>query len=542
MTEEFLNTLIKFKHGLGDAVQFTSVLQHLKDVKSSWQIDMLSFYGKHSAFIGQCRHSFIYGRNEPKESDYDIVVDIAWPEPYDSYIDSSSTKAEKCLREVFKIQPTKELCNYKVIIDDYSNNAAIDYLARICNGRKIGATGKYPAVVIHYEGNTSCGNKNLNHETVDFLCKVAMSLGYIPIILDWDKRSPLPDNIKIFNPGLEQTVLWANEGTGDARRIAALIEHSSLFVGIDSGPQKVAGSTSTPSIGAWVHHHPLHYYNTSENFIHLIPKQHQDYIRGDKNNGIAFFENNYKYKVYDDIFRSLSATAYNILTGEVFDENQIFLKQLRSKSYDKSYYQEHRAAGLDYLNYNAWQTNYAKWLVECFDLKGKQVLDVGCACGSIVRGFGDNGAYVQGIDVSEYMINLAKQNKPDMSPILFACDAINMHMFPDSQFDFIHSAQVGEHWKPKLVPFILEEIARVTRKGGLMFLCMDTEELFARQGRKIENEDPTHICIKTMKWWQDMLEANGWVVKTDDYLQKMKDHPDSYLKTYDWDFVVAERV
>lgn len=198
-------------------------------------------------------------------------------------------------------------------------------------------------------------------------------------------------------------------------------------------------------------------------------------------------------------------------------------------------------AGLDYLSFGDWQQQYGRWLVDSLGLKGKKLLDVGCACGSIVRGFGEAGAIVHGVDVNEHMIRLGREKWPDMAPLLGTCDAVNLHLYTDGSWDAIHTAQVAEHWKPQLVPHILQEFARVVRPGGLLFCALDTEELFTRQGRTAEREDPTHICVRPMRWWQKQLVANGWQVCTAEFESRLRNHPQSYLKRYDWDWFVAQR-
>jgi SAM-dependent methyltransferase len=94
--------------------------------------------------------------------------------------------------------------------------------------------------------------------------------------------------------------------------------------------------------------------------------------------------------------------------------------------YTERYYQEHKLAGLDYLGFGAWQQQYGRWLVESLGLKGKRLLDVGCACGSILRGLGQAGAVVQGVDVNECMIRLGRDKWPDMAPLLHSVFLIDL--------------------------------------------------------------------------------------------------------------------
>eukprot|EP00475_Leptophrys_vorax_P021232 TRINITY_DN28958_c0_g1_i5.p1 TRINITY_DN28958_c0_g1~~TRINITY_DN28958_c0_g1_i5.p1 ORF type:complete len:389 (+),score=-31.27 TRINITY_DN28958_c0_g1_i5:135-1169(+) len=214
---------------------------------------------------------------------------------------------------------------------------------------------------------------------------------------------------------------------------------------------------------------------------------------------------------------------------------------LTSVNYDRQYYEEHQRAGLDYLNFGEWQQRYGRWFVESFGFQGKRVLDVGCACGSILRGLGQAGAVVEGIDLSEHMIELGRQKWPDMAPLLNVADAANLQRFGNSGWHAIHSAQVAEHWEPTQVPRILRELNRIVAPGGLFFCALDTEELFARQNRDMSTEDPTHICVKPRAWWTEQLAQTGWVDVTAEYEPALLDHHDSFLKMYDWDYFIARK-
>jgi hypothetical protein len=76
------------------------------------------------------------------------------------------------------------------------------------------------------------------------------------------------------------------------------VERAMLFIGIDSGPQKIAFSTNTPVLAIWVANHPYHFADNTANAIHLIPENHQDLLRGDKNAAMKFFEKHYWYVPY----------------------------------------------------------------------------------------------------------------------------------------------------------------------------------------------------------------------------------------------------
>jgi predicted SAM-dependent methyltransferase len=128
-----------------------------------------------------------------------------------------------------------------------------------------------------------------------------------------------------------------------------------------------------------------------------------------------------------------------------------------------------------------------------------------------------------------------------MAPLLSVCDAANLHLFADESWDGVHTAQVAEHWDPAAVPQILREFWRVVRPGGLWFCALDTQELFARQGRCEEDEDPTHRCIRPMSWWHSRLTETDWELITPEVEGALRSHPESFLRRYDWDWFVARR-
>ena len=89
---------------------------------------------------------------------------------------------------------------------------------------------------------------------------------------------------------------------------------------------------------------------------------------------------------------------------------------------------------------------------------------------------------------------------------------------------------------------ILRELHRIAKLDGLFFCCLDTEELFARQGRTMEGEDPTHVCIRPMRWWHERLAEAGWQVCSAEFEPAMRGHAEDFLRRYDWDWFVARRM
>jgi ADP-heptose:LPS heptosyltransferase/SAM-dependent methyltransferase len=299
--------LIKFTHGLGDAMQVTTILQHLAHYHPDWKVDVASLIGKHSVFHGLCNRSIIIDRQLLALTSYHKVYDLRWQECSTCYADCPSTKAERCLQEVFGLTPLAELCTYKINISEHAKDLARQYFEEIC-GCKAGKDGRFRAVLIHYEGNNSAEHKNIPVEMARRLCELIIDHGFAPVVLDWDYRTPLADGKRIHNPNVKST-LWSACGnsTGDAEVIAALISAATLMIGIDSGPLHIAGALTTPTIGIWTGHHPLHYFGLADNVTHLVPENHVQLLRGDRAFGDSFFNQRYRFETYQDLWKALAS-------------------------------------------------------------------------------------------------------------------------------------------------------------------------------------------------------------------------------------------
>ncbi len=304
---------IDFSHGLGDAVQVTCLLQHLRKHRPDWLITVRARHGTHSALHGLCFQVLSNKDSEPREVDFDKVFRLPWYENHNGYRDCPNTKVTNCLREIFHIEPEPALLRYSVQVRPAIRELMRGYLASC--GCTPGADGKYNAVVIHYEGNTSSDRKNLDHGLIRNLCSRFIDLGFVPVILDWDHRSPVPDQRRIFCPVPGDGDIWEASGTGDAERITGLIAESSLMLGIDSGPQKCAGATDTPTLAVWTRQDPMRFYDLCPNVLHIIRDDFRDYDCLRKPECLAYFQANYRFVTYapDKLFGVINERASAIL-------------------------------------------------------------------------------------------------------------------------------------------------------------------------------------------------------------------------------------
>ena len=532
--------LLEFRHGLGDLIQLSVVIKHIAKANPGVPIDVVCDDAKVRSYCGQERRRFGFHNPRWKQGGWDQVFNLDFPDYTGDVHGFPSTKPFRCLTEQMRIPPEPELFTYDLAIGDEARQRAARYLAQI-TGRLEDTPGKFPVVILHYQGTSSRMQKDLSHEAASSICSAARMRGRVPVIFDLERISPLVDQSTIFAP-LNGHPCWGELGHADPETMGAMIDQAELFIGIDSGPLHVAGATRTPSIGVWTHHHPVRFFDFSPNVLHLVPVTHKRLAPGPRS--LKTFEQRYRHAVYGCATRATLEEMGKILqgAGDPPPPRSDALPGLHATSYGEQYYREHVLGGLDYLGHGDWQREYAAWLADCLDWKGKRVCDVGCACGSILRGLGHVGIVVQGFDVSEYMVQRGRMKWPDQAGLMHVMDAVNLHLFSDQEWDGLHSAQVAEHWKPELVPYILRELARVTKPGGLFFCTLDTPELFERHGRKMENEDPTHVCVRPLTWWAQQLSENGWELALSEYDARLREHPGSFFRRYDWDYFVARRV
>jgi len=214
---------------------------------------------------------------------------------------------------------------------------------------------------------------------------------------------------------------------------------------------------------------------------------------------------------------------------------------LTAKSYDEQYYREHADAGLDYLGHGFWHDSYAAMVSEAtlqLTYSNAFVVDAGCACGSILKGFKDLPIYkrVLGVDLSEHMIKLGRQHFGYTNTELVSGSIANVPVESRS-VSLLHSAQVLEHIPTELMDSILDEFARVLRPGGRAFLCLDA--LREGETKEMYMGDPTHVNIQPVLYWTEKLQKRGLLFDIEAYNRFVRSRrgptngdPRSFYETY----------
>jgi SAM-dependent methyltransferase len=105
-------------------------------------------------------------------------------------------------------------------------------------------------------------------------------------------------------------------------------------------------------------------------------------------------------------------------------------------------------------------------LAELVELRGRDVVDVGCGDGSLVRALAARGASVVGVEVSEAALEQARDG--EHCYLLGSADALPLD---DGSVDVCVLMRSLHHVPPAAMGAALEECARVLRPGGVAYIA-----------------------------------------------------------------------
>ena len=277
--------LFRLTHGLGDSVQFTVALRHLRAAFPGRPIAVQACDSLAEFFRPLVDR--VYGAGDripPGEHDY--IEDCPWVVPAACYADSPSTKAEAWLR-LRGIAPQADLCRYDARPSVEALAAAREYLAE-CDALE-------NAVLIHHTGRTARNRKTLPDSLWVGLVERLRAEGFAPIVLDWECHGRPGATVGLpgtHTPGRGHW-LWHGWDRADIERLAALASLARCCVGIDSGPGHVFQASGAPTVIAWTRHHPLNFAPLSSDTIHIVPADHRRWAKGLTPQAEAFFAAHY---------------------------------------------------------------------------------------------------------------------------------------------------------------------------------------------------------------------------------------------------------
>jgi glycosyltransferase involved in cell wall biosynthesis/ubiquinone/menaquinone biosynthesis C-methylase UbiE len=158
-----------------------------------------------------------------------------------------------------------------------------------------------------------------------------------------------------------------------------------------------------------------------------------------------------------------------------------------------------------FANYNLYnQTYHGDWVdIIIKDMGGLEgnTLDIGCGPGNLMMHLLAKGKNVVGIDVADWAIEHPMQGCEGR---IFKGDMTNIP-YDDKTFDNAVCFSVLEHIPEKDAIQALKEIKRVAKKAFLLIAM----EMVPGHTAILESEDPTHINIKPIVWWEDKFKEVG---------------------------------
>jgi len=106
-----------------------------------------------------------------------------------------------------------------------------------------------------------------------------------------------------------------------------------------------------------------------------------------------------------------------------------------------------------------------------YPVQFKSALDFGCGVGRITRFLAKNYEECYGVDISDTMIELAKQYNQGISNCKFVVNPEkNLSMFSNNYFDLVYSRIVLQHIpERKIIKFYIQEFVRILKKNGLLY-------------------------------------------------------------------------
>ncbi len=170
-----------------------------------------------------------------------------------------------------------------------------------------------------------------------------------------------------------------------------------------------------------------------------------------------------------------------------------------------------------YRNYNPniygrWQREYARMLDRVLGLRGKTVLDIGCAAGAHVKAFNDVcGADAFGCDVNQGVIERTPFKRKRHRLRVVETDKLALYYGPE-MFDVVVSQQVFEHFPDREYSIrVIHEIHTILRPGGIAYIALVAGEHRTKEDVESDpTEDSTHINIWPMEWWHSQFRFAGF--------------------------------
>lgn len=128
---------------------------------------------------------------------------------------------------------------------------------------------------------------------------------------------------------------------------------------------------------------------------------------------------------------------------------------------------------IDTYNAGGGETNYTDLVVALIKKRldrGSRIFDLGCASGNLLRELAILGYEIGGIDVSDELIQKAKDKLGSISKSSSIIQSDIMSYSPQKTFDCVVMDNVIEHFHPDTVDDILQKCHAMLKEGGYIII------------------------------------------------------------------------
>lgn len=147
-----------------------------------------------------------------------------------------------------------------------------------------------------------------------------------------------------------------------------------------------------------------------------------------------------------------------------------------------------------------FQRNTLYYLISDISLESKHILDIGTGVGRWVQEFSQYTSHITGVDIEKHRLTETQKKFPQYSFVHTSAEKLP---FEDESFDLVNSITVLQHMPYKEKAMAIQEIGRVTKKGGYVTFI---ELIDTRDKAK-------HVFPLSMNKWIQAFEEQGFRVK-----------------------------
>jgi ubiquinone/menaquinone biosynthesis C-methylase UbiE len=201
----------------------------------------------------------------------------------------------------------------------------------------------------------------------------------------------------------------------------------------------------------------------------------------------------------------------NILDGNAFKGTVIMPYKIDAEYYDREYYHGGKNKGLrtvirrSFLGtlLRAFVNWYRAFIIKVF-INPKNVLDVGCGQGDLIRALRSFNIEAQGVEISKDALELVPA---EIAPYVKYGDITNLP-YEDNAFDLVVTFDVLEHVEQNKIQKAIDELIRVSKKHIL-------NKIFTKENgymRRFHRRDFSRVSIFSKKFWQRIFAENDKVI------------------------------